>query len=73
VRLQLQKKDGVLVSEKPLPAGNDYSVVVRLAANSNSKPQSFKINFNTDVCDKCKLTEYACTCESHDHDHDHKH
>jgi hypothetical protein len=73
VRLLLVKKEGALVTEKPLPAGNRYNIVVRLASSANAKPQSFKIKFDTSVCKGCNLAEYACTCDDHDHDHNHQH
>lgn len=69
VRLTLQKKDGALVTDKPLPSGDPYNVVVRLATSANAKPQSFKIRFDTSICKGCKLVEYACTCDDHGHDH----
>ena len=73
VKLETEKKDGMLISRQPLPEGEGYNVVVQLKSKPDGKAQSFKINYHTEPCEKCKLAEYACICpEESDHGHEHK-
>ena len=80
VKLETEKKDGALISKQPLPEGEGYNVIVQLKPKPDAKAQSFKINYHTEACEKCKLAEYACICPpeaEHGHEHkggdDHKH
>ena len=73
VKLETEKRDGVLISKQPLPESEGYNVVVQLRSKPDTKAQSFKINYRTEPCEKCKLAEYACICpEEADHGHEHK-
>ena len=62
VKLTFTAKDGALVSEQPLPAGDNVPVVLQLkmAPEASSVTEKFGVNFST--CPECKLKEYACIC-----------
>lgn len=71
VKLDFEKKGDVLVSKGPLPEGDGYAVMVQLKATPDGAAKSYKVNYHTEKCDKCKMAEYACICppgEKHDHD-----
>ena len=73
VKLETEKKDGVLVSKQLLPEGEGYNVVVQLKSAPDAKAQSFRIHYHTEPCEKCKLAEYACICPPEaEHGHEHK-
>ncbi len=60
-------KDGeYLVSDRELPAGDDFPVVVRIKATAADSIENAKFQCNLKVCPGCDLKEYACVC---DHDH----
>jgi hypothetical protein len=61
-------KDGEsLLSEQPLPAGNDNPpVILQIKPGKDEKPVTERFSVNLADCDTCKHKEYACTC---DHDH----
>lgn len=62
-KIEFEKKGDALVSKTPLPAGDEYNVVVQLRATAEAKPQNFRVKYNTAICGKCKRAEYACTCD----------
>lgn len=61
-------KEGVtLVSDKPLPAGNDNPpLILQIKLSPDAKPVTERFSVNLADCGTCKHKEYACTC---DHDH----
>ena len=74
--LKMEKKDGVLVSTKALPKGNDFPTVVTIKMKPDAKSVRAKFNLNMSDCPTCDFQEYACVCdhgeEGDDHkDHDH--
>jgi hypothetical protein len=62
VRMELTRKDGRLVSQMPLPAGEGYTIVVLLKAREDAKSQNFRCKLELHECTGCKLAEYACVC-----------
>jgi hypothetical protein len=65
VNLELERRDGAFVSKQPLPKSgvfDEYQILVQIKATAEAKPEIFRIRFDLDVCSKCKLKEYACTC-----------
>lgn len=54
-----------LVSEQPLPAGNDIPLVLQIKTTPDAKPVTKRVALNLADCPGCKLAEYACTCDSH--------
>jgi|SRR5579871_4310022 len=65
VVLELEEKNGALVSRKPLPKSgffDEYQITVQIRESADAKPETFQIRFDLDVCSKCKHPEYACTC-----------
>jgi hypothetical protein len=66
-KLTFTKDGDKLVSDKAVPAGNDYPTVVMIKEKKGAKSKVAKFNLNMSDCPGCKYQEYACTC---DHDHD---
>jgi hypothetical protein len=64
-RLTFTKKDGVLISDKPLPAGKNIPTVLQIKAKSGAKPVMERFNLNLNDCPGCDYLEYACTCTEH--------
>jgi hypothetical protein len=62
-KLEFEKKGDLLVSKKPLPAGEHYTVVVQVKATAEGKPKNFRIKLDLTVCKGCSNPEYACTCD----------
>ena len=63
--LHLEKKNGALISHEPLPKSaffDEYQITVEVKLTAESKAEMFKLRFDLDVCQKCKLKEYACIC-----------
>jgi hypothetical protein len=65
-KLTFIKVGEVLVSEQPLPEGNDFPTVVQIKDTPEAKAVVEKFNLNLSPCPGCKLAEYACIC-SHSH------
>lgn len=63
VKLEFDKKGDTLVSRKPLPEGEGYTLVVQVKANSEAKPKNFRIPLQLHTCGGCSRAEYACTCD----------
>ena len=68
-KLAFTVKDGALVSDGALPAGNDFPVVLQIKPTKKGKKVTAKFNVDLNDCPTCKYKEYACTCE---HSHDEK-
>ena len=64
--LAFAKSGDVLVSDKALPAGNDFPVIVRIKTDASADAVREKFNLNLNDCPTCDYKEYACTCEHHD-------
>lgn len=62
-KLEFEKKGNLLVSKTPLPAGENYTVVVQVKATADAKPKNFRIPLNLSLCKPCGNAEYACTCD----------
>ncbi len=58
-------RDGALVSQQPLPAGEGYRVVVQLRADASARPVNYRVDYHDETCPDCARAEYACTCEGH--------
>jgi len=61
-KLTFVKSGDVLISEQPLPGGNDFPTVVQIKDTPEAKAVAEKFNLNLSECPGCKLKEYACTC-----------
>jgi len=62
-RLGFEVADGVLLSDGPLPEGNDFPIVVQVKADGNAKTQFERFTLNSNKCPTCEHAEYACICE----------
>jgi hypothetical protein len=62
-KLEFTKSGDVLVSDKVLPEGNDFPVVVQITTSPDAKRVPVKFNLNMEQCPTCENKEYACTCE----------
>ena len=60
--LTFTKTGNVLLSDKVLPAGNDFPTVVQIKTTSEAKATVARFNLNLSVCEECQNLEYACTC-----------
>ncbi len=75
VGLEFATKGGALVSNVPLPKGDDYPVVIQVRDTASARPKVYRVQFHDEVCKECKRAEYACICDDgkeHGHDHDKK-
>jgi hypothetical protein len=71
-KLTFTKDGDKLVSDKAVPAGNDYPTVVQIREKKGAKPVNEKFNLNMKKCETCDFAEYACTCDHSAEGHDHK-
>lgn len=62
-KLAFTKDGDHLISDKAVPAGNDYPAVVQIKTDAKAKAVNEKFNLNMDKCPTCSNLEYACTCE----------
>ena len=60
--LTFTKTGNVLLSDAPLPAGNDFPTVVQIKTTPEAKPVYARFNLNTSICGECQNAEYACVC-----------
>lgn len=63
VKLTFAAKDGALVSEQPLPAGDNVPVVLQLKVTPDGPAVTEKFGANLAICPECKLSEYGCICD----------
>ena len=61
-KLAFTKDGDKLVSDKTIPAGNDYPTVVQIRAKEGAKAVNEKFNLNLEQCPTCKNKDYACIC-----------
>jgi hypothetical protein len=61
-KLTFTKTGNVLLSDAPLPVGNNYPTVVQIKTTPEAKPTYARFNLNTSVCGECQNAEYACVC-----------
>ena len=71
-KLAFTKDGDHLISDKAVPAGNDYPTVVQIKATAKAKAVNEKFNLNMTKCPTCANAEYACTC-AHGADEKEKH
>lgn len=72
-RLAFAKEGTGLLSDKPIPAGDDHPGVLQIKANADAKAIIEKFHINLSGCPTCKYKEYACICDHGEHeDHEHK-
>ena len=62
-KLAFTKSGNALVSNGPLPPGNDFPAVVQIKPSPEAKTATEKFHVNLEKCPTCSLAEYACTCE----------
>jgi len=60
--LTFTKTGNVLLSDKALPAGNDFPTVVQIKTTPEAKVVYARFNLNLSICDECQNAEYACIC-----------
>ncbi|MEM7146113.1 MAG: hypothetical protein AAF591_13325 [Verrucomicrobiota bacterium] len=66
-KLAFAKSGDVLISDGPLPDGNNFPAVVQIKPAPNAKTVIERLNVNLSDCPSCDYQEYACTC-GHTHD-----
>lgn len=65
-RLTFARDGDSLLSDKPLPEGNELPIVVQVKVTPDAKAVTEKFTVNLANCPECQHAEYACTC-NHDH------
>src|SRR5688500_18649777 len=60
--LTFSKAGNQLVSNVPLPKGDDVPAVVQIRPTPGAKAVTEKFNVDLAKCGECKLAEYACIC-----------
>src|SRR5687768_16010107 len=60
--LTFSKSGNTLLSNAPLPPGDDVPAVVQIKPTSKAKAVTEKFNVDLSKCGECKLAEYACIC-----------
>lgn len=71
-RLEFTKDGNSLISDKTLPEGMNFPVVVQIKATADAKTVLEKFQMNLEGCPTCEYKEYACVCDhAHGHGHDH--
>ncbi len=68
-RLTFVRAGDVLISDGPLPAGNNFPAVVQIKPAADTKTVVVRFNVNLSLCPDCRHAEYACLCDEHDHAH----
>lgn len=63
IRLRFKESQKKLVSDKPLPKGNRYPVILNIRTSPDDDLVRERFNLNFATCPACKLSEYACTCD----------
>ena len=63
--LAFAKSGNVLLSDKALPDGNDFPVIVQIKTDASAETVREKFNLNLSDCPTCDYKEYACTCCDH--------
>lgn len=61
--LEFNKTAEGFVSKTALPEGEGYRIVIQIKNAATAKPQNFRVDYHTEICEKCKRAEYACVCE----------
>lgn len=56
-----------LVSNVPIPEGNEQPTVVQIKVSPDTKTVTEKFNLNMSDCPECNHKEYACVC-AHSHE-----
>lgn len=64
-RLTFAADGEVLVSDRALPEGNNFPLVIQIKATPESENVIEKFNLDLNVCPTCTNQEYACTCDHH--------
>lgn len=65
-KLTFAKDGDSYLSDKVLPEGKNFPVIVKIKVGPDAKQVTEKFGLNLADCGECKHKEYACTC-AHDH------
>ena len=65
--LSFEKKGDLLVSDKALPAGDTFPVVLQVKARPIARYATAKFQCDLRECASCDALEYACVCHHHHH------
>lgn len=61
-RLAFAKEGLGMVSDKPIPAGDDHPGVLQIKADADAEAVIERFHINLSNCPTCKYKEYACIC-----------
>ena len=62
-QLTFAKSGETLISDKTLPEGNDFPVVVQIKTSPGAETVREQFNVNLKDCPTCDQQEYACICD----------
>ena len=66
--LNFIKEGNVLVSDKALPTGKNFPVILQIKTNSEAAAVTDRFQLNLADCSECAYKEYACICpDNHPH------
>lgn len=60
--IEFTEKDGVLLSNTPLPKEHNAPLVLQITGGENNEPVFERFHLNMETCSGCQLSEYACIC-----------
>jgi hypothetical protein len=63
VNLSFATEGNSRISDKTLPEGEDFPVVVLIKADKESDGFAARFQCNLHDCPTCNFKEYACTCD----------
>lgn len=66
--LAFAKEGNSLLSEQPIPEGNNHPGVLQIKANAEAKSVIEKFHLNFADCPTCEYQEYACICDHGEHE-----
>ena len=61
--LYFTKEGSSLLSDKPIPLGDNHPAVLQIKTNADAKAMIEKFQMNLSDCPSCNYKEYACICE----------
>ncbi|MEM9157626.1 MAG: hypothetical protein AAGB46_01150 [Verrucomicrobiota bacterium] len=64
--LKFAAQGNLLVSDKPIPEGNNHPTILNFIASAGKEPVMERLNLNLSECPSCDYKEYACVC-NHSH------
>jgi len=61
-RMKFGQEGDVLLSDVPLPEGNNLPIILQIKPTPDARSVTEKFNLNLSDCPTCDYKEYACIC-----------